>query len=88
MDDKNVMENLLLMEKGVCDLYMPGTIESSTSNVHQAFNSALSESLCIQDKIYDEMAEKGWYPTEQVEQQKVDKVKQKFDMQGKIDRLF
>lgn len=88
MDDKNVMENLLLMEKGVCDLYMHGTIESSTGNVHQAFNSALSESLQIQDKIYDEMAEKGWYPTEQVEQQKVDKVKQKFDMQGKIDRLF
>lgn len=88
MDDKNVMENLLLMEKGVCDLYMHGTIESSTGNVHQVFNSALSESLQIQDKIYDEMAEKGWYPTEQVEQQKVDKVKQKFDMQGKIDRLF
>ena len=22
MDDKNVMENILLLEKGVCDLYM------------------------------------------------------------------
>ena len=31
MDDKNVMENILLLEKGVCDLYMHGTIESCTA---------------------------------------------------------
>ena len=37
MDDKNLMEGILLLEKGVCDLYMHGTIESSTDNVHQAF---------------------------------------------------
>ena len=49
MDDKNLMENILLLEKGVCDLYMHGAIESSTANVHQAFNNALNESLCIQD---------------------------------------
>ena len=30
MDDKNLMENLLLLEKGVCDLYLHGTIEAST----------------------------------------------------------
>ncbi len=28
MDDKNLMENILLLEKGVCDLYMHGTIRS------------------------------------------------------------
>ena len=62
MDDKNLMENILLLEKGVCDLYMHGTIEASTDNVHQAFSSALNEALCMQDTIYDEMAAKGWYP--------------------------
>ena len=30
MDDKNLMENMLLLEKGVCDLYLHGTVESST----------------------------------------------------------
>ena len=88
MDDKNLMENLLLLEKGVCDLYMHGTIESSTSDVHQVFNSALIESLWIQDKIYDEMANKGWYPTEQVEQNKVQKVKQKFEPQPQSGSMF
>ena len=28
MDDKNLMEDILLLEKGVCDLYMHGTLES------------------------------------------------------------
>lgn len=81
MDDKNLMENVLLLEKGVCDLYMHGTIESSTSNVHQAFKSALDESLCIQNTLYDKMKTKGWYPSEQVEQNKINTLKQKFGTQ-------
>ena len=28
MGDKNLMENILLLEKGVCDLFLHGTIES------------------------------------------------------------
>ncbi len=81
MNDKNLMENILLLEKGVCDLYMHGTIESSTDNVHNAFNSALNNALCMQDDIYDKMAAKGWYPTEQADQNKVNCVKQKFSGQ-------
>ena len=82
MDDRNLMENMLLLEKGVCDLYMHGTIESSTENVHKAFSSALNEALCMQDTIYDEMAAKGWYPAEQADQSKVSALKQKFSMQA------
>lgn len=33
MNDKHLMENILLLEKGVCDLFLHGTIESSTDNV-------------------------------------------------------
>ena len=78
MDDKCIMENILLTEKDVCDLFLHGTIESSTANVHQAFNTALNDSLCMQDELYKKMAQKGWYPTEQAEEQKIQKVKQKF----------
>lgn len=81
MDDKNTFENLLLLEKGVCDLFMHGTIESSTDNVHTAFNNALNEALKMQDTMYDKMTAKGWYPTEQVEQSKISTVKQKFSAQ-------
>ena len=82
MDDKSLMENILLLEKGVCDLFLHGTIESPTANVHTAFSNALNDSLCLQDKVYDKMAEKGWYPTESAEQQKINMVKQKFSSQG------
>jgi spore coat protein CotF len=82
MNDKNLMENLLLLEKGVCDLFLHGTIESGTENVHQAFQTALNASLNMQDSIYDEMTAKGWYPTQQVEQKKIDTVRQKFSAQS------
>ena len=78
MDDKCIMENLLLTEKGVCALYVHGTIEASTTNVHQTFNQALNDSLCLQDDIYKQMSARGWYQTEQAEQQKIQKVKNQF----------
>ncbi len=78
MDDRCIMESFLLTSKGVCDLYMHGTIESSTANVHQTFHQALSDSLCMQDEIYKQMSAKGWYQTEQAEQQKLQKVKNQF----------
>lgn len=82
MDDKNLMENLLLVEKGACDLLMHGSIEASTANVRSAFDKALSESLAMQKNIYDKMAAKGWYPTEQAESQQIAKVKNKYAAQA------
>ncbi len=78
MEDKDLMEKELLLVKGVCDLYLHGTIESSTAEVHTAFKEALNVSLDIQNKIYNLMAEKGWYPMETVEQAKIDTLKQKY----------
>lgn len=78
MDDKIIMENLLHTTKGVCNLYLHGTIESPTTNVHQAFDNALNDSLCMQDDIYKKMSAKGWYNTDQAEQQKISNVKNQF----------
>lgn len=77
-EDRDLMEKELLIIKGVCDLYLHGTIESSTAEVHNAFKEALNESLNIQNKIYNLMAEKGWYKTQTVEQTKIDTLKQTF----------
>ncbi|MDO5001577.1 MAG: spore coat protein [Eubacteriales bacterium] len=78
MNDRDIMEGILLTTKGVCDLYMHGAIESSTPNIKQAFNTALDDSLCMQGRIYKEMSDRGWYTTEQVQPQKIQQVKQKF----------
>lgn len=81
MEDKDLMEKELLIAKGACDLYLHGTLEATTAEVHFAFKEALNKSLDIQNKIYNLMTEKGWYQTETAEQQKIDTLKQKF--QGK-----
>ena len=78
MDDRNIMENMLVTAKSACDLYMHGTIESSTANVHQAFMGALNDCLNMQDKIYKQMEQKGWYASDIAPQQKMDQIKQKY----------
>lgn len=78
MDDKSIMENLLLTTKGVCDLYMHGAIESATAEVHQAFAGAFDQALGMQDCIYQQMAAKGWYQTDSVPADKRTQTKQKY----------
>lgn len=78
MNDQAIMENLLLTTKGMCDLYMHGTVESTTQNVHQAFDTALADSLNMQDDIYKQMTAKGWYPPEQADAQQIAQVRQKY----------
>lgn len=78
MNDHDIMEGILMTTKGVCDLYMHGTIESTTPKVKQAFNTALDDSLCMQGRIYKEMSDRGWYTTEQAQPQKIQQIKQKF----------
>lgn len=78
MNDRDIMESVLLTTKGVCDLFMHGAIESSTDKVHKTFNTALNESLAMQDKTYKEMQGRGWYTNEQADAQKITQVKNKF----------
>lgn len=77
-NDRNVMENLLLLEKGACDLYVHGAIEASDAQVFNSFSSALNQSLHLQNQIYTKMKEKGWYAPEQAQSDKVTQLKQKF----------
>ncbi len=78
MQDKEIMENILLNLKGECDLLMHGTIESSTPAVQSAFKSALDETLAMQSEVYNKMSQQGWYPQTPAEQKQIDAVKQKF----------
>lgn len=78
MDDKLIMDNLLTSVKSVCDLMLHGSIESATPDVHTAFTKGLNDTLCMQNEIYNKMAQKGWYPAETAEKQKIEAAKQQF----------
>lgn len=45
MNDKDLLENILLTVKGAADLYLHATIEFSTQNVKTTFHDALYETL-------------------------------------------
>jgi spore coat protein CotF len=49
--------------------------------VHNTFKCALNEALNIQNKIYNLMAEKGWYPMETADQAKINSTRQKYSNQ-------
>ena len=56
MEDRDLMEKELLVIKGVCDLYLHGTIESTTQEVHCAFKEALNGmSFKVFDEIFGEL---------------------------------
>lgn len=82
MNDKDIMEGILLTTKGVCGLYLHGSIESATPNVHQAFNTALNDALCMENSIYKQMSDHGWYTAQQAQPQSIQQVKQKFSAMG------
>ena len=81
MNDKELFEDLLLTVKGGSDLYLHGTIESSTQNIHCTFDKALTDSLKMQNEIYSKMSQKGWYPSEQADQNKINQARQRFSAQ-------
>lgn len=78
MNDKQIMENILLTTKGVCDLYLHGSVESSTPQVHDAFTTALNDSICMQKDVYTQMESRGWYQKEQEQPQKCREIRQKY----------
>ena len=78
MEDKDLMEKELLLIKGACDLYLHGTLEASTAEVHETFKCALNETLNIQNKIYNLMAERGWYKMDSADQNRINEAKQTY----------
>ena len=78
MNDKEIMEGILLTTKGVCDLYLHGSIESATPKVQDAFNGALNSALRMQSGVYSAMAAQGWYPADVAPPQQLRQVKEKF----------
>lgn len=82
MDDKNLMEGMLLTVKNACDMYLHGVVEASTPEVRNAMQQALTETLEAQNRIYSSMSAKGWYPQQQAQGTQIDQTRQKFQNQS------
>ena len=78
MEDKLIMTNLLDTNKSICNLLNQGTIESNDTEICNTYKKALQALLTMQHDLYKTMQEEGWYPVENVKEQAINKVKNKF----------
>lgn len=84
MNDKSLMEDMLTSSKALSDLYLHGTIESSTPEVHETFDKALKKVLEMQKEITAKMQERGWYNVSNADATKIQQVNQKFASQSQV----
>ena len=79
MDNKTMLEGILWDLKCLADLFLHGTIESGTKNVHQAFEDALTETLTLQNDLYTLMSNENMYKVENVAETKLTKAQNKYN---------
>lgn len=73
MKDKLVMENILLLLKGTCEVYVHGSQEASNKKVHEVLKSCLDEMLKMQYDVYNEMTKLGWYEIQNIKSTEIEK---------------
>ena len=76
--DKEIMEDILSSQKFVTDTYNTFVNECVNQQLRTDFLNILREEHNIQHSVYDQMQMRGWYSTEQAEQQKVSAAYTKF----------
>ena len=67
MNDQQLMDNMLLLLKSTVEVYVHGSLESSTKPVHNILKNNLDEIIKMQDDLYNKMTECGWYQVSNVE---------------------
>ena len=61
MNDKLIMESILLLLKSTVEVYVHGTLESSNKIIHSALKNGLDEIMKMQFDVFLKMQEACWY---------------------------
>ena len=76
--DREILDDILASQKQMTADYNTAAGECASGALHSEFMSLLGEEHQIQMEIFQEMQKRGWYPTEQAPQQKIDQTKEQF----------
>lgn len=79
--DKEMLFDALTSEKHITDTYNTWVNESSTPEIRQQLIAILGEEHTMQNEIFTELSNRGWYKTKPADQMKVQQAKQKFSSQ-------
>jgi spore coat protein CotF len=77
MNDRLLLDNMLLLLKSTVEVYVHGSLESSTKEVHNALKSNLDTIIKLQDELYKKMTECGWYVIQNIEAKEIKKTLKK-----------
>ena len=78
MTEQEMMTDLLSTEKFMTGVYNTYCCEAATPAVKSCMMSLLQETHRMQGELFSEMSTRGWYKTEQAEENKLQQEKQKF----------
>ena len=76
--DREILDDILASQKQMTADYNTAAGEWASGALHSEFMTLLGEEHQIQMEIFQEMQKRGWYPTEQAPQQKIDQTKEQF----------
>lgn len=76
--DRERMDDVLSSQKFITEGYNIFANECATPALKSEFMNLLTEEHQIQHEIFTEMQKRGWYQTEQADQNKINQAKQKF----------
>ncbi|MDR0819489.1 MAG: spore coat protein [Oscillospiraceae bacterium] len=74
--DKEILNDALLGQKQITSTYNIWAGECVSEQLRNAFLNILDDEHRIQSGIFRDMQSRGWYQTEQAEQQKISQTKQ------------
>jgi spore coat protein CotF len=77
-DEKMKMTDLLTSQKTLCSLYNTYCCEAADTEVRNSLADLLADEHRIQTELFSEMSTRGWYQTEQAEEQKIQSERMKF----------
>lgn len=78
LNEKELVQDLLMSEKHGSDSYTSSITESSCSNLRQVLTQCGQNVLRNQESVFKAMNEKGWYPTKKADSQEVQNAKNTF----------
>ena len=76
--EKEIAHTLLAGEKYLTGIYNTALSESATPEVRRTLQSLLDDTHGGQQKLFEEVNSRGWYPLTKAEDKKIADTKQKF----------
>lgn len=77
MDNELIFNNYLMLLKGVVEVYIHGTLESSNEDVKETLKTSLDDILNSQKDTYNIMVDNNWYQVNNIKTNVIDQTYKK-----------